>query len=135
MKNWEYLEKDIANLFHGKRQPGSGCSPLTYKKGDVKSDKYLIECKFTEKDYYTLHVDTWEKIVGEAVSANRIPLFCCRGKEGTFLVGSTLDVDLEEDVPMYLRAVKSKKITNPMQFVLKSSHGISFPVVCKKIEI
>lgn len=135
MKKWEQLEKDIADFFDGKRQPGSGCSPLTYKKGDVKSDKYLIECKFTEKDYYTLHADTWEKIVGEAISANRVPLFCCRGEKGTFLIGCTLDVDFEEDTPMYLRSVKSKKIAMPMQFVLKTEYGTSFPLVCKKLEL
>lgn len=44
-------------------------------KADVRSDKYLVECKTTEKDYYSLTAKVWEKIELEAIRDHlRIPL-------------------------------------------------------------
>ena len=36
-------EKEVAKVIGGKQQANSGAS--TWQKGDVKSDKFLIECK------------------------------------------------------------------------------------------
>ena len=43
-------------------------------KGDVRSDKFLVECKTTSKDFYTFSVDTWNKLNDEAVKLGLIPL-------------------------------------------------------------
>lgn len=44
-------------------------------KGDVRSGRFLIECKTTSKDYYSLTVDTWNKISKEALKDGmRIPI-------------------------------------------------------------
>ena len=121
MKDWEIFEEEVAEYLDGKRQPGSGNSCMAYKKGDVKCDDYLVECKYTEGDVYSLHVDTWEKIQAEAINAYKIPLFACRSKAGDFFVGSPLDFD---EVPGELNKLpkNSMKIDREGTIVLKGKY-------------
>lgn len=66
-------EKSVAKKFNARLTAASGA--LWGMKGDVRSDKCLIECKTTEKDYYTLTAKVWEKIQEEAIQDHmRIPL-------------------------------------------------------------
>lgn len=57
-------ENRTAKQFRGKTLPGSGC--IDNMKGDVRSDNYLIENKYTTSSY-TLKKTTWEKIRKEAI--------------------------------------------------------------------
>lgn len=66
-------EKSVAKKFNARLTAASGA--LWGMKGDVRSDRFLIECKTTEKDYYTLTAKVWEKIQEEAIQDHmRIPL-------------------------------------------------------------
>lgn len=66
-------EKEVAKLFGGKQVIASGS--LWFADSDVRNDKFLIECKTTEKDYYTLTAKVWEKIQEEAIKDHmRTPL-------------------------------------------------------------
>ena len=66
-------EKSVAKKFNATLTAASGA--LGGMKGDVRSDKDLIECKTTEKDYYTLTAKVWEKIQEEAIQDHmRTPL-------------------------------------------------------------
>lgn len=66
-------EKSVAKQFGGKQVIASGA--LWFASSDVRSDKFLIECKTTEKEYYSLTSKVWEKIEEEAVKDHmRIPL-------------------------------------------------------------
>ena len=66
-------EKSVAEKCNARLTAASGA--LWCMKGDVRSDKYLIECKTTEKDYYTLTAKVWEKIQEEAIQDHmRTPL-------------------------------------------------------------
>lgn len=66
-------ERSVANTFNARLTPASGA--LWGAKGDVRNDKFLIECKTTEKSSYTLTAKVWEKIHEEAVRDHlRIPL-------------------------------------------------------------
>lgn len=66
-------EKSVAKKFNARLTAASGA--LWGMKGDVRSDKYLIECKTTEKDFYTLTAKVWEKIQEEAIQDHmRTPL-------------------------------------------------------------
>lgn len=66
-------EKSVAKSFKAKITIASGA--LWGMKSDVRNEKYLIECKTTEKDYYSLTAKTWEKIEREAIRDHlRIPL-------------------------------------------------------------
>lgn len=76
-------EARTAKEFKGKTTPASGA--LSGAKGDVRTgtrngssfneDDFLIENKFTDKDYYKLELKIWEKIEQEALRDNfRTPL-------------------------------------------------------------
>ena len=66
-------EKSVAKDFNAKVTVASGAK--WGMKADVRSDKFLIECKTTEKDYYPLTAKVWEKIEEEAIrDRGRIPL-------------------------------------------------------------
>lgn len=58
-------EKSVAKQFGGKQVIASGA--LWFAHSDVRNDKFLIECKTTEKDFYTITAKVWEKICKEAV--------------------------------------------------------------------
>lgn len=58
-------EKSVAKDFSAKTVVASGA--LWGAKGDVRSDLFLIECKTTEKDFYSVTTKVWEKIEEEAL--------------------------------------------------------------------
>lgn len=66
-------EKSVAKSFSAKPTVASGA--LWGMKGDVRNDKFLIECKTTEKSFYPVTVKVWEKIEDEAIKDHdRTPL-------------------------------------------------------------
>lgn len=66
-------EKSVAKTFNARTVVASGA--LWGSKGDVRNDNFLIECKTTVRDYYSLNAKTWEKIESEAIRDHgRIPL-------------------------------------------------------------
>lgn len=65
-------ERRVARRFGGSTTPGSGNGWV--RKADVRTDKYLIECKTTTKESYRITLDTWEKIWKEALTDDRIPV-------------------------------------------------------------
>lgn len=66
-------EKSVAKQFGGKQVIASGA--LWFAHSDVRNDKFLIECKTTEKDYYSITTKVWEKIEDEALKDRmRTPL-------------------------------------------------------------
>ena len=72
-KRSQKQEKSVAKDFNAKVTVASGA--LWGMKADVRNDKFLIECKTTEKDYYSLTAKVWEKIEREAIKdRGRIPL-------------------------------------------------------------
>jgi len=70
-KNWQEQEIRNAKDFNGKRTPRSG--GFWNMKGDVKSDKFLIENKITVKENFTIQGKVWEKIKHEALMEGRVP--------------------------------------------------------------
>lgn len=80
MKNWERFELKLAKKFSGTRIRGSGCGA---QKGDIRSEKYLIEAKETSKDSYTLDIQKLLKLTREAFRAQRIPVFCIQFGDNT----------------------------------------------------
>ena len=66
-------EKSVAKDFNARPTVASGA--LWGMKADVRNDKFLIECKTTEKDYYSITTKVWEKIEDEALKDRmRTPL-------------------------------------------------------------
>ena len=66
-------EDRTAKDFGGKTQIASGA--LWGSKGDARTDEFLIENKFTDKEYYTLKYAIWDKIKVEALKDSlRVPM-------------------------------------------------------------
>ena len=72
MKKWEKKEKSDEKLFGGRRQKASGNQ--WYAPGDVKSDKFLIDSKQTDKKSYSITLKTWDKLYEEALFARKLPM-------------------------------------------------------------
>lgn len=74
-------EKRIAKEIGGKTVVGSGC--LWFAKADVRLDTLLIECKTTEKSYYSLTLSTWNKACKEALNDGmRVPVMIIDLEDG-----------------------------------------------------
>ena len=72
-KRSQKQEKSIAKAFNAKTVVASGAK--WGAKGDVRNDKFLIECKTTQEDHYRVTSKVWEKIQEEATRDHiRIPL-------------------------------------------------------------
>jgi hypothetical protein len=79
-------ERKVARIFKGRIQPASGALPIASKKGDVKSDQFLVEAKVTKHGSYALRLKTWNKINAEAWNNSRHPAMCIEFSDGTKLV-------------------------------------------------
>lgn len=64
-------ERAAATRFGGRVQPGSGSQ--WHSKGDVKSDRFLISCKRTDKESYRLTQKDWHTAVEDGFQENRHP--------------------------------------------------------------
>lgn len=74
-KKSQLQERSVAKDLNAKTVVASGA--LWGSKGDVRHDEFLVECKTTEKPYYSLTMKVWEKIEKEAVRDGlRVPLMC-----------------------------------------------------------
>lgn len=74
-KKSQTQEKRVAKELDAKTVVASGA--LWGSKGDVRHEDFLVECKTTEKPYYSLTMQVWEKIEKEAVRDGlRLPLMC-----------------------------------------------------------
>lgn len=72
-KKSQKQESSVAKEMDARTVVASGA--LWGAKGDVRNDRFLIECKTTEKDFYTITAKVWEKIQNEATKDNlREPL-------------------------------------------------------------
>lgn len=66
-------EKRIAKKIGGKTMAASGA--FWSHKGDVRSDLYLVEHKYTSKKSFTIKSEVLEKISTEAILDGRTPVF------------------------------------------------------------
>jgi len=66
-----------------------------FDKGDLKTEDYVIECKFTEKKGFRISTKILEKIWGEALDANKLPLLIIGIKDGTVQYRLTVQINKE----------------------------------------
>jgi Holliday junction resolvase len=69
-------ENYIAQVFDGRRSPSSGASVTD--PGDVKTEKYLIECKMTKAETKPVYLQQFEKIAQEAWEHSKEPMLALR---------------------------------------------------------
>ena len=65
-------ERRLAKEIGGHTTPASGA--FWSRKGDVRSDRYLVEAKRTDKASISIKADVWDKIRREAIIDGRIPV-------------------------------------------------------------
>ena len=71
-EQWAKEEKYLARRLNGRETRGSGRGN---EKGDVRSDDYVAEQKYTTKNYYSLRFVLLKKIKEEAFLSFKEPLF------------------------------------------------------------
>ena len=80
-KKSQLQEKSVAKDLNAHTVVASGA--LWGSKGDVRHDNLLVECKTTDKPYYSLTLTVWEKIEKEAIKDGlRLPVMCIDIKGG-----------------------------------------------------
>ena len=80
-KKSQLQEKSVAKDLDAKTVIASGA--LWGSKGDVRHDEFLVECKTTEKSFYSVTMKVWEKIEKEAIRDGlRTPLMCVDINDG-----------------------------------------------------
>lgn len=80
-KKSQKQEKQIAKDMNGYTTLASGA--LWTQKADVRAKDFLIECKITEKTYYSLTTKVWMKIAKEALHDGlRTPIMNIQLRDG-----------------------------------------------------
>lgn len=80
-KKSQLQEKSVAKDLNARTVVASGA--LWGSKGDVRHDNLLVECKTTDKDFYSVTFNVWNKIEREAVKDGlRLPVMCVDIKGG-----------------------------------------------------
>lgn len=92
-KQSQHHEKRLAKVLGGKTVAASGA--FWSRKGDVRSDKVLVEHKFTAAKSYSLKISELVKLEKEAITVGRVPVF------GISLGGRNYFVLLEDDLLEY----------------------------------
>ena len=93
-------ESKVAKELVGRVTPASGA--LWGAKADVRNDVFLVECKTTEKDFYQLSFNVWDKIYREAIKDGlRVPVMCIDLNGGKERVAVMKTHDLGNYPPAY----------------------------------
>ena len=70
------------NKFEDKVQKCINSGAFYFDKGDLKTEDFLIECKYTEKGSYSVNKKLLNKIWGESLNRNKLPKLVIGIKEG-----------------------------------------------------
>lgn len=113
-------EKSVAKDFNARVTVASGA--LWGMKADVRNDKFLIECKTTEKDYYSLTSKVWEKIEEEATKDRwRTPLM-------------VIDLEDKDRLVVFNPKYFDTKVPEPFECTSNGDSQKSFRVSLKELE-
>jgi len=84
MKKWQKKEKKDSVLFGGHTMPRSG--GLWFMPGDVRTEEFLIDCKTTDKQSFSVTSKMWGKIYSEALKCRKLPCLSVQLGDGTEVV-------------------------------------------------
>ena len=76
VKAWAQWEHEVADRMGGSLVKASGSTD--YAKGDVKTGRFLIDCKHTGLRAYTLSLDLWSNLSSWARNEGREPMVAVR---------------------------------------------------------
>lgn len=83
-RSWERWESRVAEDIGGERVIGSGATDRF--KGDVKSNDYLVECKWTGGNAYRLTATLWHRVSMWGRNEQRTPVVAIRAATGSAVV-------------------------------------------------
>ena len=66
-----------------------------FQKGDLRTEDHVIECKFTEAKGFRISTKILEKIWGEALDAQKLPLLIVGIKDGNIQWNLTVNIQKE----------------------------------------
>lgn len=102
-------ESKVAKELNGRTTPASGA--LWGAKADVRNDIFLVECKTTEKDFYSLTFTVWDKINKEAIKDGlRIPVMCIDLNNGKDRYAVMSVKDLQDNLFSSLPSLTNKNM-------------------------
>lgn len=83
--SWKHLERRLARLIGGRRNPLSGADPATGSRGDLLHPYIFGECKYRKRHSA---VALWDHTKSKADAEHKIPLVCLgvHGRRGFWLV-------------------------------------------------
>lgn len=120
-------ESRVAKEISGKVTPASGA--LWGAKADVRNDIFLVECKTTKKDFYSLTFNIWDKIYHEAIKDSlRIPVMCIDLLNGKRRYAVMCSKDLPDSIERQTLLQKdylpktSFRIKSKCTFVISNKH-------------
>jgi len=67
------MRKNRGREFEDLVQKTINSGAIVWDKGDLKTDDYLIECKYTDKKSFRITAKILEKLWDEAFSSNKLP--------------------------------------------------------------
>ena len=67
------MSKNKGRKFEDKVRKTINSGATWFDKGDLSTDEYLIECKFTEKKGFKITTKILKKLWEEALEANKLP--------------------------------------------------------------
>lgn len=133
-KKSQLQERSVAKDLNARTVVASGA--LWGSKGDVRHDNLLVECKTTEKPFYSLTITVWEKIEKEAINDGlRLPVMCIdvnggKDRYAVFLTKHFIHYRSFADVTQYCCVEwtdkKSFRVSKPIDILmvgLRSKNG------------
>ena len=81
-------------------------------KGDVKSERLLVDCKYTDKPSYVLTADVWDAVAGWARNESKEPAIAIKTSECEIaVVSEPLYYELEEHIKPIVEWEETKSRT------------------------
>ena len=137
-KKSQLQEKSVAKDLNARTVVASGA--LWGSKGDVRHDNLLVECKTTDKDFYSLTLKVWEKIEKESVKDGlRLPVMCIDIKGGKERYAVFLSKhfrhykhysEIYDGEETHLTDKKSFRVDEPKRVLMVSVHNKSGETPC-----
>jgi hypothetical protein len=87
------MNKNKGNKFEKKVQKCINSGSIWFDKGDLKTDDYLIECKYTEKKGFRISTKILKKLWNEALERNKLPAFIIgiKNEKETWLIKAIIE--------------------------------------------
>ena len=87
------MKKNKGKKFEEKVQKCINSGSMWFDKGDLKTEDYLIECKFTEKKGFRISTKIIEKLWNEALERNKLPalIIGIKTEKETWLIKAVIE--------------------------------------------